>query len=97
MNYLKEPTHHSEAWRKAVAKLACVRCYRKGMTQAAHRNQGKGLALKVDDCWTAALCVECHAEIDQGKTMSKEERRQAMDTYILLTIRQLARDGALKV
>jgi hypothetical protein len=29
--------------------------------------------------------------------MSKEERRQAMDTYILLTIRQLARDGALKV
>jgi hypothetical protein len=55
------------------------------------------MALKVDDCWTAALCVECHAEIDQGKTMSKEERRQAMDTYILLTIRQLARDGALKV
>lgn len=41
-------------------------CFREGRTQAAHRNQGKGMSIKTDDCFTAALCVECHAEIDQG-------------------------------
>lgn len=96
MNYLKQNPYRSQKWLKAVASLDCVRCFRGGMTQAAHRNQGKSMGMKTDDCWTAALCVECHAEIDSGKGMSRDERREAMDTAILMTLRELARKGLVK-
>ena len=95
MNYLKQPIHRSEAWLRAVASLDCVLCGAHG-TQAAHRNESKGLALKVDDALTAALCPKCHAEIDQGKNLDRWERRQAMDKAILLTLIQLARRGLVK-
>ncbi len=55
------------------------------------------MALKVDDCLTAALCPTCHAEIDQGKDMSREDRRRAMDVAILKTITELARAGRLEI
>ena len=95
-SYFKEPTHRSQAWLRAVASLPCVLCYREGMTQAAHRNEGKGMALKTHDCWTAALCVDCHAEIDSGKNLSREERRARMDVAILLTLKELANQGRIK-
>lgn len=93
--YLKESIHRSDKWLRAVASIDCVRCGSHG-TQAAHRNEGKGMALKVDDCWTAALCPACHTEIDQGKHMSRDERRAAMNQAILLTLRELARKGLVK-
>ena len=65
-------------------------------TQAAHRNEGKGMGMKVDDSLTAALCVHCHAEIDQGKNLSRDERREAMDKAILNTLVQLTRRGLVK-
>jgi hypothetical protein len=86
----------SVPWRRAVASLPCVLCGREGQTQAAHRNEGKGMGLKVDDCWLAALCVPCHADIDQGATMTREQRRELMDRAILLTIQALARAGRLR-
>ncbi len=96
MSYFKETPHRSESWRRAVASLPCQRCGAEGQTQAAHRNQGKGMSTKVDDCLTAALCVTCHAEIDQGKTMNRDERRAAMDAAILATLVQLARIGLVR-
>jgi len=66
VNYLKTPVFRSEKWLRAVASLPCMLCFREGATQAAHRNVGKGMGMKTDDCFTAALCVDCHAEIDQG-------------------------------
>lgn len=90
-------TFRSESWRRAVASLPCVICGRYGETQAAHRNQGKGMGMKVDDCWTAALCTSCHSEIDNGKSMTQDERRESMDRAILDTIRLLALNGNLKV
>ena len=96
MSLLKQPRWESETWRRAVASLPCVRCFREGATQAAHRNQGKGMGAKVDDMWTAALCVACHTEIDQGRDMSKQERREAMDVAILMTLRELARHGLVR-
>lgn len=92
MNYLKQDTHRSKPWLRAVASIPCVLCGSEDV-QAAHRNEGKGMGLKVDDCWTAALCIKHHTEIDQGKTMSREEKRELMDRAILLTIQQLARQG----
>jgi hypothetical protein len=44
---------------------------------AAHSNQlrdGKGRGLKAHDYRIAALCFTCHTELDQGKTMSKQQR-----------------------
>ena len=46
--------------------------------QAAHTNWGggKGRGIKADDNLVAALCLKCHYEIDQGNTLSKEERQE---------------------
>lgn len=48
-----------------------------GTIVAAHSNQlrdGKGRGLKAHDYRTASLCFTCHAELDQGKSMSRQER-----------------------
>ena len=36
------------------------------------------------------------AEIDQGRDMSRQERREAMDVAILMTLRELARQGLVR-
>lgn len=95
-SFLKVQRHDSEAWRRAVASLPCVLCWREGMTQCAHRNEGKGMSLKTDDAWTAALCVDCHRAIDQGKDMTRAEKRERMDAAILLTLRELAIRGLVR-
>lgn len=61
---------------KAVASLDCQNCGSGHMVQAAHSNWGggKGRGIKADDNLTAALCLRCHYEIDQGKDLSKQER-----------------------
>lgn len=61
--------------------------------EAAHRNEGKGKALKVDDSLTAALCRPCHRDIDQGMTMDRDERQRVMDEAILRTLIELTRRG----
>ncbi len=94
---LKDNRHESEPWRRAVAALPCVLCQREGETQAAHRNEGKGMGLKTDDALTAALCTTCHTAIDQGPDFSRDERRRRLDVAILLTIRALARAGKLRI
>ena len=95
--YAKEPTHRSESWRRAVASLRCVRCMREGNTQAAHANhRGKGLALKAPDCWTVPLCMDCHREFDQGRELTKVQKRELMDEWLILTIRELASRGLVK-
>lgn len=85
--------YRSKKWLAAVGQIEqCVLCGNCG-TQVAHRNEGKGMGLKTDDCATAALCVCCHTAIDNGKDLSREERRQLMDRAIVLTIIQIARRG----
>jgi len=87
----------SKKWLQAVREIdCCVLCGRYGV-QAAHRNEGKGVGIKVDDCLTAALCSECHHRIDNGKDMSREERRAEMDRAIVLTLQKLSREGRLSV
>lgn len=42
-----------------------------------HSNQsrhGKGMGHKADDVYTVPGCRACHAEIDQGKRFTKEEK-----------------------
>lgn len=97
MNYLKTPTFRSEPWRRAVASLPCICCKREGDTQAAHANHlEKGMGIKAPDCWTVPLCTACHREFDQGRRWSKHEKRELMDAWLILTLRDLATKGLVK-
>jgi len=88
-----------KAWLKAVASLPCRLCGREGMTQAAHANwsvYGKGMGQKAHDCFTAALCQDCHYHIDQGKTLSKEERMILWEDAFRRTLVALCETGKIK-
>ena len=95
-SFPKQNAWRSPRYLRAVASLPCMICFREGRTQAAHRNEGKGMGLKTDDCFTAALCVECHADIDQGMS-SRADKRERMDTAILMTVRALFKDGKVAI
>lgn len=87
--------YRSKEWLDAVRSLEfCVLCGTYGV-QAAHRNEGKGMGQKVDDCLTAALCPACHHEIDNGAHLTRDERRAMMDRAIVLTLRELTRRGVV--
>jgi hypothetical protein len=91
-------TFRSEKLRRAVAELSCSNCGREGRTQAAHANlseYGKGMSHKASDAALMALCVECHSELDQGKTMDKAERRDFQQTMIARTLTRLIELGRL--
>lgn len=90
---LKQKRFRSRAWLAAVHELEqCVLCGAWEI-QAAHRNEGKAMGLKADDCAVAALCLDCHTSIDQYRGMSREESRDRMNEAIVLTLIQLARRG----
>ena len=63
---------------EVVRESPCQLCgARDGTVVAAHSNQlrdGKGRSIKAHDYRIAALCYTCHAELDQGSKMSKEDR-----------------------
>jgi len=71
----------SEAYRRAVASLSCIRCGIAGHSQAAHPNTGKGAGTKADDRLCFPLCADrpgvrcCHSLFDQGALFAKGARR----------------------
>lgn len=97
VGFPKPFTFRSDRLRRAVAELPCVSCGRVGETQAAHGNQGKGLAIKSSDARLAALCFRCHANLDQGGKMTKAERRAFEDEMIAKTYVMLVEAGKLEV
>ena len=84
---------------KAIRGCACQRCgVEDGTIVAAHSNQlkdGKGRGIKSHDYRIAALCYRCHAEIDQGKDMSRAERVEAWEEAHRKTIGLLFDNGAI--
>lgn len=90
-------SYRNEKLRRAVADLPCAQCGREGATQASHRNEGKGMGLKTSDALVAALCVDCHREVDQGKDLERWERRELWDRAFIETMRQLIEAGKLRV
>lgn len=84
-----------------VASLSCQRpgCGISGRTQVTHSNQqrdGKGMGIKVYPWRVAALCAECHQEIDHGNALSKAERRELWDEAHRKTIGQLFELGLIR-
>lgn len=51
------------------------------------------MGMKVPDCATWAGCRECHVIIDQGKDMTREQRRAESDCMIVRTIIALVPTG----
>ena len=79
MEMQKHPYVRSKKLLKLVASLDCQLCGSSHFVQAAHTNWGggKGRGIKADDNLVAALCMNCHHDIDQGAKWSKLERQQA--------------------
>ena len=81
---------------RAVASLPCQLCGREGETQAAHANwteYGKGMGMKAHDVYSAALCVGCHAGIDQGSKLSYQERKELWEAAWRKTMLVLFEEG----
>ena len=81
-----------------VASLPCQHCGKHG-TQVSHSNQyrdGKGRGLKSYPWRVAALCPECHYEIDAGSNLTKEERHSRWDEAHRATIGELFAQGLIK-
>jgi hypothetical protein len=97
MNFFKKPPMRNKKWLSAVHEIeCCVLCGAYGV-QAAHRNESKGLGQKTSDHLVAALCINCHNEIDNGNRLTLDDRRAMMDRAIVLTFDQLVRLGLIGV
>lgn len=83
---------------EACRLIPCQHCGAEdGTVVAAHRNQGKGMGLKVSDTLVASLCFRCHIELDQGARLTKEERRELWNAAHLKTLHTLIEQGILGV
>jgi CRISPR/Cas system-associated protein Cas10 (large subunit of type III CRISPR-Cas system) len=75
---------------KLLRELPCQHCGIESETVcAAHRNEGKGMGIKVSDALCAALCIECHVKLDNGKELTKEERRDMWNRAYIKTMQYL--------
>ena len=54
----------------------CCGPWRTDTTVPAHRNEGKGQGLKVSDLLTVPGCYWCHAEYDQGRLFTRDQKRE---------------------
>jgi hypothetical protein len=97
-----------ENWRSPKllksAKHAPFCCYcgkgNDGTVVMAHSNQsrdGKGMSIKAHDYRVAALCGPCHSDLDQGSTLSREDRVAMWETAHRATIAWLIEAGILVV
>ena len=95
--FQKQKYFRSKKHLKLVASLPCQVCGIENQTQAAHSNWaklgGKAKSLKASDEYTAALCLKCHYEIDQGKDLTKDERQLMWYLAHNLTVAKLCERG----
>ena len=93
--FQKHPYVRSKKLLKLVASLDCQLCGSGVFVQAAHTNWGggKGRGIKADDNLTAALCMSCHHEIDQGAKLSKAERQESWTLAHRKTVKHLVDSG----
>ena len=78
MRYPKHDYIRSKELMRNAREIPCQHCGADdGTVCGAHTNWGggKGKSVKADDNLIASLCFDCHAELDQGKTLDKEQRK----------------------
>ena len=88
-------TAAEKRWFAAVADLGhCVLCGKHGV-QVSHSNMLRGMGQKSAAWNTAALCPECHHDIDNAPRLDQAERRALHFRAITLTHDALIRGGRL--
>lgn len=55
------------------------------------------MGIKVSDALVSALCHQCHHELDNGKILSREARREMWNQAYIKTMKALIEREALKV
>jgi hypothetical protein len=68
--------------------------------EPAHSNQprhGKGGALKAHDCYHVPACRSCHREFDQGRTMTRDEKRELWEAAFWRYLPELFRRELVRV
>lgn len=87
----------SDELRAAYRRIACQNCMRNdGTVCCAHANwaaYGKGKSIKASDDRGASLCFECHSGLDQGRELSREERRLIWEAAHRRTVLELVARG----
>lgn len=87
----------SKALREAYRLIPCQGCgAQDGTVVCAHANEGwagKGMGIKACDTRAASLCFTCHARLDQGSDMTRDERRAFWLAAHLKTIPLLVAAG----
>ena len=82
---------------QAYRKIPCQSCgVDDGTVCGAHSNQaehGKGRGIKASDVYAASLCHACHMAVDQGRSMSRQERLTVWTYAREKTVRELVRQG----
>tara|TARA_B100001093_G_C26825311_1_gene1013742 strand:+ start:725 stop:1033 length:309 start_codon:yes stop_codon:yes gene_type:complete len=91
----------SKKLRRLANGKACVMCeIQDGTIVLAHSNlleHGHCMSQKSSDLMGAWLCGKCHFELDQGKNMSKEEKRDFILTAICRTIMQMSKEEIIQI
>jgi len=62
-----------------------------------HWKHGKGGAMKAHDCYHIPACRSCHRELDQGRTMTRDEKHDAWERAFWDYLPELWRNGYLRV
>lgn len=82
---------------KLLREIPCQHCgIEDGSVCAAHRNEGKGMGIKVSDALVAALCLECHYQLDNGRHLSLGERREMWNNTYIKTMKYLIEHEMIK-
>lgn len=86
---------------EAVRDSPCQACGAKnGTVVAAHSNQlrdGKGRSIKAHDYRIAAMCYQCHSDLDQGAALTREARVNMWEEAHRKTVGWLFESGHLEV
>lgn len=92
MRYPKHDYIRSKELMRNAREIPCQHCGADdGTVCGAHTNWGggKGKSVKADDNLIASLCFDCHAELDQGKTLDKEQRKDMWFSAHIKTVQKL--------
>lgn len=91
-------TYRNEKLLKACRSIECVNCGADdGTIVAAHQNEGKGMGLKAPDSRVMSLCFRCHSEYDQGRSMTRDEKRAFAWEMMARTLSAMVERGILEV
>ena len=82
---------------RAYRMIPCQNCGAFDNTVCgAHSNwaeHGKGKSIKASDHYAASMCAKCHHQLDQGKDLSEQERREMWSKAHAKTFRELLARG----